>query len=76
MDCPGLRCRQPGAGDAVSSYDFVSVQRGNIPTFAGFHLALEIAPNLVLNQNFLALENRLPHQRLHRLAVAADWLAG
>lgn len=37
-------------------YDFVSVQRGNIPTFAGFHLALEIAPNLVLNQNFLALE--------------------
>jgi len=37
-------------------FDFVSLQRGNIPTFSGFHFAFDNASNHVVNQNFLTLE--------------------
>ncbi|MCK9284376.1 MAG: hypothetical protein M0P39_08855 [Rhodocyclaceae bacterium] len=37
-------------------FDFVSLQRGNIPTFGGFHFAPSAAANQVLNRDFLALE--------------------
>ncbi len=37
-------------------YDYVSVQRGNIPTFDGFYFFFGAHPNRVMNANFLALE--------------------
>ncbi|HTH41038.1 MAG TPA: hypothetical protein VL968_09635 [Rhodocyclaceae bacterium] len=37
-------------------FDYLSLQRGNVPTFSGFHFALAAQPNRVLNQNFLSLE--------------------
>ena len=37
-------------------YDYVSLQRGNIPTFDGFYFAFGSHQNRVLNSNFLALE--------------------
>jgi len=37
-------------------YDYISLQRGNIPTFDGFHFAFGSHQNRVVNANFLALE--------------------
>jgi hypothetical protein len=37
-------------------YDYISLQRGNIPTFDGFYFAFGAHPNRVMNANFLALE--------------------
>ena len=37
-------------------YDYVSVQRGGIPTFDGFYFAFGSHLNRVVNANFLALE--------------------
>lgn len=37
-------------------YDYVSLQRGNIPTFDGFYFAFGSHPNRIVNANFLALE--------------------
>jgi hypothetical protein len=37
-------------------YDYVSLQRGNIPTFDGFYFAFGSHQNRVVNANFLALE--------------------
>lgn len=37
-------------------YDYLSLQRGNIPTFDGFHLIFGSNLNRVVNENFLALE--------------------
>lgn len=37
-------------------YDYVSLQRGNIPTFDGFYFAFASHQNRVMNANFLALE--------------------
>lgn len=37
-------------------YDYLSLARGNVPTFAGFEFAFGQHPNRVLNANFLALE--------------------
>ncbi|MDP2795430.1 MAG: hypothetical protein Q8O25_15345 [Sulfurisoma sp.] len=37
-------------------HDYVSLQRGNIPTFDGFYWAFTALPNRVVNQNFLILE--------------------
>lgn len=37
-------------------YDYVSLQRGGIPTFDGFYFAFGDLPNRTLNTNFLALE--------------------
>jgi hypothetical protein len=37
-------------------YDYISLQRGNVPTFDGFHLAFGALQNRVVNSNFLALE--------------------
>jgi hypothetical protein len=37
-------------------YDYVSLQRGGIPTFDGFYFAFGDHPNRVVNANFLALE--------------------
>jgi hypothetical protein len=37
-------------------HDYVSLQRGNIPTFDGFYFAFGSQPNRVVNGNFLALE--------------------
>ena len=37
-------------------YDYVSLQRGNIPTFDGFYFAFGPHQNRMLNANFLALE--------------------
>jgi hypothetical protein len=37
-------------------YDYVSLQRGNIPTFDGFYFAFSSHQNRVMNANFLALE--------------------
>lgn len=37
-------------------YDYVSLQRGNIPTFDGFYFFFGSHPNRVMNANFLALE--------------------
>ena len=37
-------------------YDYVSLQRGNIPTFDGFYFAFGPHQNRVMNANFLALE--------------------
>ena len=37
-------------------YDYVSLQRGNIPTFDGFYFAFGSHQNRIVNANFLALE--------------------
>lgn len=37
-------------------FDYLSLQRGNIPTFDGFYFAFGSHPNRVMNANFLALE--------------------
>jgi len=37
-------------------YDYVSLQRGNIPTFDGFYFAFGAHQNRVVNANFFALE--------------------
>lgn len=37
-------------------YDYVSLQRGNIPTFDGFYFAFATHQNRKLNESFLALE--------------------
>ena len=37
-------------------YDYVSLQRGNIPTFDGFYFVFGAYPNRVMNADFLALE--------------------
>lgn len=37
-------------------YDYVSLQRGNVPTFDGFYFAFGAHPNRVLNMDFLLLE--------------------
>lgn len=37
-------------------YDYVSLQRGNVPTFDGFYFAFGSHPNRIVNANFLALE--------------------
>ena len=37
-------------------YDYISLQRGNVPTFDGFFFAFGSPQNHVLNANFLALE--------------------
>jgi uncharacterized membrane protein len=37
-------------------YDYVSLQRGNIPTFDGFYFVFGAHQNRVMNANFLALE--------------------
>lgn len=37
-------------------YDYVSLQRGNIPTFDGFYFAFGSHPNRVVNTSFLTLE--------------------
>ena len=37
-------------------YDYISLQRGNIPTFDGFHFAFGSLQSRVVNANFLALE--------------------
>lgn len=37
-------------------YDYISLERGNIPTFDGFYFAFGAHPNRVNNANFLALE--------------------
>jgi len=37
-------------------YDYISLQRGNIPTFDGFHFAFGSHQSRVVNANFLALE--------------------
>lgn len=37
-------------------YDYLAIQRGNIPTFDGFYFAFGEHPNRILNANFLAIE--------------------
>jgi len=37
-------------------YDYLSLERGNIPTFAGFYWLLGSHSNHVINSNFLTLE--------------------
>ena len=37
-------------------YDYVSLQRGNVPTFDGFYFAFGNHPNRILNLDFLLLE--------------------
>jgi len=37
-------------------YDYISLQRGNVPTFDGFHFAFGSHQSRVVNANFLALE--------------------
>ncbi|MDP2811385.1 MAG: hypothetical protein Q8O34_14665 [Rhodocyclaceae bacterium] len=37
-------------------YDYLSMQRGNVATFDGFHFALAQQPNRIVNGDFLALE--------------------
>lgn len=37
-------------------YDYLSVQRGGVATFSGFHFALGALANHRLNENFLTLE--------------------
>ncbi len=41
---------------AFPPFDYISLQRGNIPTFDGFYFAFGSHPNRVVNANFLALE--------------------
>ena len=37
-------------------YDYISLQRGNVPTFDGFHFAFGSHQSRTVNANFLALE--------------------
>jgi membrane-associated HD superfamily phosphohydrolase len=37
-------------------HDYVSLARGNVPPFAGFHFAFGALPNRVVNADFLTLE--------------------
>jgi len=37
-------------------YDYLSLQRGGVPTFDGFYFAFSTRPNRIVNANFLALE--------------------
>jgi hypothetical protein len=37
-------------------HDYISLQRGNIPTFDGFYFALAHPTNRIVNRDFLALE--------------------
>jgi hypothetical protein len=37
-------------------HDYLSLQRGNVPTFDGFYFALAVPPNRAINADFLALE--------------------
>lgn len=37
-------------------HDYLSLQRGNIPTFDGFYWAFSALPNRVINRDFLTLE--------------------
>ncbi|MCK9381178.1 MAG: hypothetical protein M0P95_08930 [Sulfuritalea sp.] len=41
---------------AFPPFDYISLQRGNIPTFGGFYFAFGSHQNRVVNANFLALE--------------------
>lgn len=41
---------------AFPPYDYISLARGNIPTFGGFHFMGSTPANGVVNRNFLALE--------------------
>lgn len=41
---------------AFPPFDYVSLQRGNVPTFDGFYFAFGPHPNRVLNMDFLLLE--------------------
>ncbi len=41
---------------AFPPFDYVSLQRGNVPTFDGFYFAFGLHPNRVLNMDFLLLE--------------------
>lgn len=41
---------------AFPPYDYVSLQRGNVPTFSGFHFFLDTHVQYRLNSDFLALE--------------------
>jgi hypothetical protein len=41
---------------AFPPYDYISMARGNVPTFGGFHLLGTAPANSQLNQNFLAIE--------------------
>lgn len=41
---------------AFPPFDHVSLERGGIPTFDGFHYAFGTHPNSIVNGNFLALE--------------------
>ena len=41
---------------AFPPFDYLSLQRGNVPTFDGFYFALGNHSNRVVNSNFLALE--------------------
>ncbi len=37
-------------------YDYLSLQRGGVPTFDGFYFIFSTLPNRIVNANFLALE--------------------
>jgi hypothetical protein len=37
-------------------YDYLSLQRGNVPTFDGFYFILASGPNRLINRDFLLLE--------------------
>ncbi|MBI5790819.1 MAG: hypothetical protein HZA63_05030 [Rhodocyclales bacterium] len=41
---------------AFPPYDYISLQRGNVPTFDGFYFAFGPHPNRILNMDFLLLE--------------------
>jgi len=41
---------------AFPPFDYVSLQRGNVPTFDGFYFAFGLHPNRVMNMDFLLLE--------------------
>ncbi len=41
---------------AFPPYDYISLERGNIPTFGGFHFFGSTPANSVVNRNFLTLE--------------------
>lgn len=41
---------------AFPPYDYLSLQRGNVPTFSGFHFLFDVHANYRVNSDFLALE--------------------
>lgn len=45
-----------GLALAFPPYDYLSLARGNVPTFGGFHFAGSAPANALLNQSFLTLE--------------------